>query len=55
MLGWTMVFAFIAILAGVLSLTDVPAAGLNSTKLAAFVFGALFVASLLTSFVRGRA
>jgi len=50
-----MVFAFIAILAGTLSLGAGPAAGLISTKLAFVVFGVLFVASVLTSLIRGRA
>ena len=55
MLGWMMLFAFIAILAGILSVTIGPPAGFLSTKFAAIVFGALFFACLLTSFVRGRA
>ena len=55
MLGWMMVFAFIAILAGTLSVTIGPPAGFISTKFAAIFFGALFLACLLTSVVRGRA
>ena len=55
MLGWMMVFAFMAILAGTLTLAAGPAAGLVSTKLATLVFGALFLACLLTSLARGRA
>jgi uncharacterized membrane protein YtjA (UPF0391 family) len=55
MLGWMMVFAFIAVLAGILTVIADPAAGLISTKLATLVFGVLFLACLLTSLARGRA
>jgi uncharacterized membrane protein YtjA (UPF0391 family) len=55
MLGWMMVFAFIAILAGTLTITAGPAAGLISTKFATLVFSALFLVCLLTSLIRGRA
>ena len=55
MLGWIMVFAFLAILTGVLTVAAGPMAGFVSTKWAAFVFGALFLVCLLTSVARGRA
>jgi uncharacterized membrane protein YtjA (UPF0391 family) len=55
MLGWMMVFALIAILAGTLSVTAGPAAALISAKFATFIFGALFLVCLLTSIVRRRA
>lgn len=55
MLGWMMVFAFIAILAAVLTVVAGPSAGLISTKVASFVFGALFLVCLITSVARGRA
>lgn len=54
MLGWMLVFALMTILATVMTVAAGPSAGFLSTKLAAFVFGALFLASLLTSVVRGR-
>ncbi len=44
MLGWTLVFALITIVAAVISM-----------KLAMLVFGALFLASLMTRAARGRA
>jgi uncharacterized membrane protein YtjA (UPF0391 family) len=55
MLGWMMVFALIAILAGTLSVTAGPAAALISAKFATLIFGALFLVCLLTSIVRRRA
>ena len=55
MLGWMMVFAIMAILAGVLTMAADPGAGLISTKLATLVFVVLFFACLLTSVGRGRA
>lgn len=55
MLGWMIVFALIAILAGATSVIAGPATGLISTNFATVVFGVLFLACLLTSLVRGRA
>jgi uncharacterized membrane protein YtjA (UPF0391 family) len=55
MLGWMLVFALIAILAAVMTVLADPAAASISMKLAIVVFGALFVACLLTSVARGRA
>ena len=55
MLGWMIVFAFMAILAGVMTAVAGPSAGVISTKAATLVFGVLFLVCLLTSFARGRA
>jgi hypothetical protein len=55
MLGWMMVFALLAIIAAVLTIAAGPAADLISTKLAALVFGVLFLVCALTNFARGRA
>ena len=55
MLGWMIVFGFMAILAAVMTVVAGPSAGIISTKVAAFLFGVLFLACLLTSFARGRA
>ena len=55
MLGWMIVFAFMAILNGVITIAAGPSAGLVSAKLATLVFGVLFLVCLLTSFARGRA
>ena len=55
MLGWTMVFAFLAILAGIFTMTAGPTDALMSAKLATAVFSLLFLACLLTSLARGRA
>ena len=55
MLGWMIVFAFLAILAAVMTMVADPSAGIVSAKLATLVFGVLFLACLLTRFVRGRA
>jgi hypothetical protein len=55
MLGWTMVFALLAIITALLAFAAGPSAGFISTKLAAAVFGGLFLASVLTSVARGRA
>jgi hypothetical protein len=54
MLGWTMVFALMTLLAIVMTVTAGPSAGLVSTKLAALVFGLLFLASVLTGLARRR-
>jgi hypothetical protein len=54
MLGWMMVFALMTILATVATVAAGPSAGVISTKLAALVFGILFLATLLTSLVRRR-
>lgn len=54
MLGWMMVFAFLAILAAILTVAAGPVTGVISTKIATWLFGVLFVACLLTSVVRGR-
>jgi uncharacterized membrane protein YtjA (UPF0391 family) len=54
MLGWMIVFALMAILAGVMTVVAGPSAGFVSTKLATLVFGILFLVCLLTSFARGR-
>ena len=55
MLGWMMVFALIAILAAVANVVGSAATSSISMTLATVVFGALFLACLLTAFVRGRA
>jgi uncharacterized membrane protein YtjA (UPF0391 family) len=55
MLGWMIVFAFMAILAGVMTAVAGPSAGVISTKAATLLFGVLFLVCLLTSFARGRA
>ena len=54
MLGWMIVFALMTVLATVSTVAAGPSAGVISTKLAALVFGFLFLACLLTSFVRRR-
>ncbi|HEX4273825.1 MAG TPA: hypothetical protein VHZ74_00650 [Bryobacteraceae bacterium] len=54
MLGWMIVFAFLAVITGVLTIAAGPTAGLLSTRLASMIFGALFLVCLLTSFARGR-
>jgi hypothetical protein len=54
MLGWTLVFALMTILATVMTVAAGPSAGFLSTKLAAVIFGVLFLASALTSMVRRR-
>jgi hypothetical protein len=54
MLGWMIVFALMTLLSTVMAVAAGPSAGLISTKLAAFVFGLLFLASVLTSVVRRR-
>jgi uncharacterized membrane protein YtjA (UPF0391 family) len=55
MLGWMMVFALIAILAAVVNVAGGAATASNSMTLAMVVFGALFLACLLTALARGRA
>jgi hypothetical protein len=54
MLGWMIVFALMTVLATVMTIAAGPSAGFISTKLAALVFGFLFLASVLTSLVRRR-
>ena len=55
MVGWMIVFAFMAILAGIMTVAAGPSAGIISSKVATLVFGVLFLVCLLTSFARGRA
>ncbi len=52
MLGWMMVFAMMAVLGIILSLTGNPAA---SIRIASLLFSSLFLLGLLTYAVRGRA
>jgi hypothetical protein len=54
MLGWMIVFALMTLLATIITVAAGPSAGVVSTKLAAFVFGVLFLATVLTSVVRRR-
>jgi hypothetical protein len=54
MLGWMIVFGLMTILSTVTTMVAGPASGVLSTKLAALVFGLLFLASVLTSVVRRR-
>jgi hypothetical protein len=54
MLGWMIVFALMTALATVMTFVAGPSAGFISTKLAALIFGFLFLASALTSLVRRR-
>jgi hypothetical protein len=54
MLGWMMIFALMTILSTVMSVAAGPAAGFISTKLAALLFGSLFLACVLSSLVRRR-
>lgn len=49
-----MIFAFLAIVSGVLTLTADPAAASISPRLAAVLFGTLFFVSVLTRVLRGR-
>jgi uncharacterized membrane protein YtjA (UPF0391 family) len=51
MLGWMIVFAIIAVLGAVLSLSGNPAA---SVRIAGLLFSSLFFLGLLTYAVRGR-
>jgi hypothetical protein len=55
MLGWMMVFAFIAILAAVMNVVGSHVATSISMTFTTVVFGALFLACVLTAVVRGRA
>jgi hypothetical protein len=54
MLGWMMVFALMMILAIVRTVAGGASADFLSTKLAAVVFGLLFLASALLNIVRRR-
>jgi hypothetical protein len=54
MLGWMIVFALMTVLATAMTVAAGPSAGFISTKLAALVFGFLFLATVLTSLVRRR-
>jgi hypothetical protein len=54
MLGWMIVFALMTVLATVMTVAAGPSAGVVSTKLAALVFGLLFLVCVLTSLVRRR-
>jgi len=55
MLGWTLLFALLALLCGIFALAPDPGAGFASFKLATMVFSGLFCACLLTRFAGRRA
>ena len=55
MLGWMMVFALMAILAGVMDIVAAPTVLSISTKLAMVLFGTLFLVCLVSSVARNRA
>jgi uncharacterized membrane protein YtjA (UPF0391 family) len=55
MLGWMIVFAFIAILAAAINVIGSTTPASISMTLATVVFGALFFICLLTTVARGRA
>lgn len=53
MLGWTLVFALMALLGALFTLSS-PGAGIVSIEFATIVFGALFFACILTRIARRR-
>ena len=53
MLGWTLVFALMALLGALFTLAS-PGAGIVSIEFATIVFGALFFACILTRIARRR-
>jgi uncharacterized membrane protein YtjA (UPF0391 family) len=55
MLGWMILFAILALVAGILTIAAGPAAAMLSTRLATLLFSALFLICVVTSLVRGRA
>jgi hypothetical protein len=54
MFGWMMIFAFLAIF-GAVMMAAAPATASISFKMVTILFGALFLVSVLTQVVRGRA
>ena len=54
MFGWMMIFAILAILGAVMT-AAAPATASMSYKIITILFGALFLVSVLTQVVRGRA
>ena len=52
MAGWTILFAFMAILAGVLTALGLPAPAAPSMHFASLVFAVLFLITLLTRAIR---
>jgi len=55
MIGWMMIFAFLAVPGVIVSLAVDPATASVSLKLASVLFGTLFFICVLTRVVRGRA
>jgi hypothetical protein len=55
MLGWMIVFGLIALLSAGMIIIAAPVAASVAARLATLIFGALFVACLLTQVGRGRA
>jgi len=55
MIGWMMIFAFLAVPGAVVTVAVDPATASISLRLATILFGALFLICLLTRVVRGRA
>ena len=54
MLGWTLIFALMAVFGASFVLAGDPASGAASLKLATIVFSALFFACILTRVARRR-
>jgi len=55
MLGWMIVFALLALIAGIVTMMAGPAAALLSTRVAVYLFGGLFLVCAVTNLGRGRA
>jgi hypothetical protein len=55
MIGWMMIFAFLAVPGAVMTFVVDPAGVSMSLRLASIVFGTLFLVSVLIRVVRGRA
>lgn len=55
MLGWMMIFAFLAVPGAIMTVAVDPATASTALKLATILFGALFLLCILTRVVRGRA
>ena len=53
MLGWSLTFLVVALIAGLLGFTTIAGAAIGLAKVAFYVFIVLFVVSLIMNFLRG--
>jgi uncharacterized membrane protein YtjA (UPF0391 family) len=54
MLGWSLIFLVVAIIAALFGFTDIASASAGIAKIIFFIFLALWIISLIANAIRGR-